>query len=114
MSQSTLEQILADEREQAAILRRNGHAHDAGLIERVCDAVGQAAEEYLRWLSEEDAMTRSDKSRDWLRSRFSAWEAEGHARRNGRKREYRMLIVPQRVHTSAEYEAGRQAGKSAA
>jgi len=110
----TLDQVLADEREQAAILRRNGHGHDAALIERICDKVAEATEEFRRWLSESDAMLRSGKSQAWLRARFPGWEAQGYARRAGRQREYLMVVVPQRVHTSASYEEGRRAGRSAA
>ena len=48
----TLEDVLADERENARILAYNGHPHDAELIRRVCDRVAKAAVEYLEWVSE--------------------------------------------------------------
>ena len=109
-----LEQVLADEREQANILRLNGHGQDAALKERLLDRVAAAAEEYLTWLSEDDARLRSGKSAAWLRARFPLWETSGHARYHGRKRQYLMIVVPQRVHPSAAREQGRRAGQKAA
>lgn len=109
MSES-LEQILADERGDAAILRRNGHGHDADLIERVCDRVSAAAEEYLRFLAEPDAKLRTNRSQDYLRSRYSEWEAQGHAYKKGTMRYYRMLVLPPRANLSAAREEGRRAG----
>lgn len=106
-----LEQVLADHRGDAAVLRRKGHARDADLIERICDDVGRAAEEYLRWISEEDAQLRSGWSRERLRAHFAEWERQGHARRDGKKRLYRMLIVPRRANTIAAREAGRRAAR---
>jgi len=109
----TLEDVLADELGQAAVLRHNKHTHDADLIERVVGRVRASAEDYILWLSEGAAQMRSGKSRTWLRSHFAEWCSQGHARMNGRHREYRQLIVPQRVHVSAEAEAGRLAGEAA-
>lgn len=106
----TLEQVLADERGQAAVLRHNGHAHDADLIERVCDRVSAAAEEYLRFLSEADARLRTNKSVDWLRSRFPEWMEQGHAKKIGAVRYYRMVVLPPRANLSAAREEGRRAG----
>lgn len=94
----TLEHVLADEREQAEVLRRNNHAHDAILIERVCDRVEEATADFLTWLSEPNAQLRSGRSAAWLRSQFPEWEASGHARTRNGKREYRRIIVPQRRH----------------
>jgi hypothetical protein len=105
-----LEQVLADERGQAQVLRHNGHKAEAEIIERVCDRVGSAAEEYLRFLWEDDAMLRSNRARDWFRSRFAEWEAEGNARKVGNRRYYRMLIVPRRANLSAAREEGKRIG----
>ena len=104
-----LEQVLADARGDAAVLRRAGHAADAELIERICHEVARAAEDYLRWLTEEDAALRSGRSLTWIRSRFSEWEREGHARREGRRRMYRQVVIPQRANPTAAREAGRAA-----
>lgn len=107
-----LEQVLADWRGDAQVLRRRGHEHDAVLIERICDEVAHAAEEYLRWVSEEDAMLRSARSRAWLRSQFPDWERLGHARRDGKRRRYRLLVVPARANLTAAAAAGREAART--
>jgi hypothetical protein len=106
----SLESVLADERGQAAVLRHNGHAHDAELIERVCSRVSTAAEEYLRFLSEPDARLRTNKSVDWLRTRFPEWMELGHAKKIGNVRYYRMVVLPPRANISAAREEGRRAG----
>lgn len=109
---STLEQVLADARGDAARLRFHGHKAQADSLEAVCEAVAGAAEEYLRWLSEENACLRSGRSRKWIRARFPEWEAQGHARLRGRHREYRMVIVPKDANRIAAREAGRRAGQA--
>lgn len=105
-----LEQVIGDWRASAQASRRLGVASTAELVEQIMQDVEAAAEEYLRWLSEEDAVLRSGKQRGWFRSRFPEWERAGNARRNGRKREYRMLIVPQGADTLSARIAGRLAG----
>jgi hypothetical protein len=107
---TTLEQVLADYREEAAVLFRSGHPVQARGIERMCDAVAEAAEDYLTWLGEPDARLQSGRSVEWLRAQFPRWLDQGLARHNGRKREYRALIIPRRANLSAAREAGRRAG----
>lgn len=105
----TLEQVLADRRGAAQVLRANGHPHDAELIERICDEVAGAAHEYVTRLSEAEAMLRSGRARPWLRARFPEWEAQGNAWRGPRgERTYRMLVVPRRANIERAYEAGRR------
>lgn len=106
----TLEEVLADERGQAAVLRHNGHGNHADSIERVCARVSSAAEEYLRFLSEPDARLRTNKSVEWLRSRFPEWMEQGHAKKIGNVRYYRMVVLPPRANLSAAREEGRRAG----
>ena len=108
----TLEQVLADARGDAQVLRRRGHGRDAELIEALCDQVAGAAEDYLRWISEEDAMLRSARSTEWLRGQFPEWERAGHARRVNGKRQYRQVIVPMRANVTAAAAAGRAAARS--
>ena len=105
----TLEQVLADWRGDAQVLRRRGHSHDAETIERICDDVATAAEDYLRFVAEDDAMLRSGRGQAWFRRQFPEWERMGHARRDGRRRLYRVCVVPQRANVIAAREAGRQA-----
>lgn len=106
----TLETVLADWRQSAQALRRTGHGPTAELLEGLAQEVAQAAEEYLRWLSEDEAMLRSGRRRGWLRTRFPEWERAGNARREGRKRVYRMLVIPQGADTLSARDAGRRAG----
>ena len=110
MKQEALEEVLADERGQAQVLRHNGHSHDADLLERVCDRVSSAAEEYLRFLPEPDARLRTNRSQEFLRARYPEWEAQGHAFKKGNVRYYRMLVLPPRANLSAAREEGRKAG----
>jgi hypothetical protein len=102
-----LETVLADWREKASVLRGVKHAHDAELIDAICDEVARAAEDYMRFLSETDAMLRSGKSAEWLRSRFPEWSSQGHAEKRKSVRYYRALVVPRRPDLEAAREQGR-------
>ncbi len=77
-----IEQMIADLREDANVLRRTGHTHDAATYDRILDNLVATTEleEVLTWLSEEDAMLRSGRGKAWLRSRFAEWERRGHAK----------------------------------
>ncbi len=109
----TLEQVLADEREDAAVLRRNRHTHEADIIERICARVSMAARDWMEFISERDAQLRSNKSVAWLRTRFPMWEREGLARHHPDKlheRQYRRVIIPRHVDVDAvRADAERQA-----
>lgn len=105
----TLEQVLADARGDAAVLRRHGQASVADALERLADAVAASAEDWLVFLSETDAHLRSGLSERWLRSRFSQWEREGHARVKGGEHQYRACVIPRRARIGAAAERGRQA-----
>ena len=104
-----LDTLLTDMRGEAALLRRAGHGGQATYLEALAEQWAQATEEYRRWLSEEDAMLRSGRSRVWLRGQFPEWSRAGHARLTGRRREYRAVGVPMRANPLAAREAGRQA-----
>ena len=105
-----LEQVLADLHEDLQALRRRGVALvPVEQLEHFADEIAQGAEDYLRWLSEDEALLRSGRSLGWLRKQFPEWEQAGHARREGRKRYFRMLVVPQRANALAAREAGRRA-----
>jgi hypothetical protein len=104
------EQVLADERESANVLRRCGHKHDAELIERLCDRFAASIHDYLNWLTEGEAKLRSGHSTEYLRARFPMWLEQGLARWDGKKRQYRAVCIPQRGNREAAREAGRRAG----
>lgn len=106
----TLEQVLADARGEAAVLRSHGHKAQADSVEKVCEAVTAAAYEYLNWLSEAEARLRSGHSTEFLRARFARWLEQGLARWDGKRRQYRAVVIPQRANREAAREAGRRAG----
>ena len=103
-----LEVVLADWREKASTLRSVRHQHDAELIDAIVDEVSRAAEDYLRYVSEPDAMLRSGKSADWLRARFADWCEQGHAEKRKGVRYYRALVVPRRPDLEAARDEGRR------
>ena len=113
MTTRLLEQVLADWRERASTARYLRDDRTAETVEKLCGEVQEAAHEYLTWMTERDAVLRSDRSITWLRSRFVEWEREGHARRDGRRRLYRMLIVPRRANVEDARRAGHEAGRAA-
>lgn len=104
----TIEEVLASWREDAAVLRRTGHDHDAELLDRVLTDVARATEAFRTWLSEADARLQSGRGRDYFRARRAEWAAAGHARRGPHGWEYRQCVVPQRVNLALAREAGRR------
>lgn len=112
MSGRDLATVIADWRGEAAVLRRRGENKTAVLLEQCAEEAAVAAESYLLWLSETDAILRTGRTRDWLRSRYEAWAAEGHARRTGRDRQYRAVMLPRRAAVIEAREAGRQAARA--
>jgi hypothetical protein len=96
----TLEDVLANEREDAAVLRARGLADRAADIERVCDRVSEALAHYLKWLSETEASLWSDHGAAWLRERFDGMASRGDAKRIGRHRLYRASALPQAANAS--------------
>lgn len=105
-----LEQVIADWRGDAAVLKSRGHTHDAKLLEDCADQAARSAEDYIRFLDEGSAQLRSGRSIEWLRTQFPKWESDGHARRVNGRRQYRKLIIPQRVNISAAREEGKRVG----
>lgn len=110
----TLEEVLADWRGDAAVLRRQGHEVQASLLERLASEASEAAHEFVSWLTEGEAQLRSGRSPAWLRRQFPEWERAGHAKREKRVKLYRMLIVPRRANLESAREAGRRAGQRVA
>lgn len=104
----TIEEVIATWREDAAVLRRTGHDHDAELLDRVLTDVARATEEFRTWLSEANARLQSGRGRDYFRARRAEWEAAGHARRGPKGWEYRQCVVPHRINLALAREAGRR------
>ena len=107
----TLEQVLADLRGEAAVLRKHGDARVADVMDALTDRVKTAAEDYITWLEEDDAMLRSAHQRRWFRNQFPTWAAEGNAKKEAGRYYYRMCVIPQRANLSAARAAGRDAGR---
>jgi hypothetical protein len=97
----TLEQVIADVRGQAAVLRHNGFTQMATGYERIAEQVAGAAVDYLTWHSEAEAQLRTGWSARRLRSYFTAWEAQGMAEKRGRLRYYRQVMLPRRANLEA-------------
>ena len=64
-------------------------------------AIAKAAEPFLTWYSESDAMLACGRSKEWLRTRFARWERQGVARKVGQHRQYLAIILPVREHQAA-------------
>jgi len=110
--QRALEVVLADFREEAAGLRRNGHGPQADSMLRVCDEVADAARDFLSWISEREAMLRSGRGLDYFRARRQAWADDGFAELRGRVWHYRRCVVERRKLpsiTRAEARRGQSA-----
>lgn len=103
----TLEQVIADARGEAAVLRSHGHTTQAKSIEALADRVADSMRAYLSMMSDSEAALRSGWSVHRLRGRFAEWEAAGFATLDARgKRRYRECIVPTRDEKSAARLAG--------
>ena len=110
----TLEQAFADWLENAQVLRRTGHEHDAELLETAIADFREAGEDFITWLTEHDAVLRSSETQSWLRRRWALWLDQGLAKTDGGTRYYLQAIVPQRKHISqARADARRTAHKAA-
>lgn len=111
-STGRLEDLLADFREEATILRANSQGAQAASIERVCDAVRACMASYLDWMSEQEARLWSGWSVSRLRAHFPGWDAQGLASWEGEgrkaRRRYRRQAVPRRADTVGAFEAGKR------
>jgi hypothetical protein len=108
------EDVLADLRGEAAVLRRAGHVNQADRDLALAEKLVASMPEYFAWLTEEQAATYTGHNGDWLRARFTAWEARGLAKLEGRHRSYRRCILEHRGNAEAAREAGRRAVRRSA
>ena len=108
-----LADLLGEAMNQAAILRLHGQPGQATTLETFRNQVSEALADWLDWLTEEEAMTRSGKGVTWLRSRFGEWASVGLGKWSGKgqraKRVYCRGVVPQRANVDAAYREGRAA-----
>lgn len=99
MSAAKLEQLIADKRGELPIIRKGGQGgiDIARALEEFLVEVDEATKDMRTFVSEKEAVIRSDKSVPWLRARFAQWERQGNARHNPtnpRERQYLLLILP--------------------
>ncbi|MGN6109519.1 MAG: hypothetical protein ACTHU0_30710 [Kofleriaceae bacterium] len=102
-----LAQVLADARGEAAVLRRRGHRTEADAIDELCEKVQAAAEDYLHFIPEAEALLRGAK-RAWLLRNRLGWQQDGHARRVAGKWEYRAILLPRATPASIARQAALQ------
>jgi hypothetical protein len=100
------EQVIADWRGHAQVLRARGHTRDADLLEQCAAEIDGSLGGFLKWMAEPDARLKSGRSKDYFRDHFAEWSVLGLAEMRGRTRYYRNVIVPQRAHASAAKAAG--------
>lgn len=105
-----LGQVLADARGEAAVLRANRATFSVERVEQICARVAEAAGDYMRWLSEPDAMIKSGLSARTLRRRFRELLESGLARYDAEgEREFRACAIPPRASIAEQRDRGRQA-----
>lgn len=108
----TLEQVIADARGEIPVLARRNASWSPKDIVEFLERVELAAEEWLTWLSEGDAAARCGYSETWLRGRFEMLRRDGHARLNGRARQYRACAIPRRANIVSAAAKGREAARA--
>jgi hypothetical protein len=107
MESRDLKDVLADARGEAALMRRRGVPQLAEALEEFAGAVERAAEDYLKFVTEQQAILSGAK-RAFLRRNFPEWEKNGHARRENGVRVYRAIMLPCVTPASIAREAGRR------
>lgn len=107
-----LEQVLADAREEAQVLRGNRAAFAVERVEQLLEDVAESAEEFITWLSEADAALRAGRSESWMRAQFPAMQRDGNARLQVKARQYRMCAVPRRANVNAVAARAREAARA--
>lgn len=114
-----IEEVLANQAEEAQILRRRGHVLQAETMESVLEAIRRSEPmgALLDWLNEEKARLWSGWGPDRLRAAFPQLQAQGLARLDGEgrraRRLYRRIGLPHRARAAAAFEAGRRGRRMA-
>lgn len=117
LADETLEQVLTEGRGELPLLRKRGQTVVADALEEYIERIANAAREFLTFISERDAMLRSDHTVAWLRARYPEWERLGHARRNPKnpsERQYRRMIIPLAAQTEAARANARDTARAEA
>ncbi len=102
--------ILADMASDADALERTGNLKQADYLRAAVARIRTAAEDYMTWLSEPDAILKSALSERTLRRRFRDMLDCGTARYGSkRQREYLSMCVPNRPDVQQQRARGRAA-----
>jgi hypothetical protein len=113
-----LAQVLTDARGDLAVLRKHGATVPVDRVAELIEGVAEAAYPFVTFISETEAIVRSDHRAPWFRQRFEDWKRQGYARynpRHAKEREYLLAVVPLRHDVEAVREdARRQAKEDAA
>ena len=107
-----LEQVLANWRGDAAVLRARKHDRDAELIETLCAEVALAAEEWLTFIDEGRAAIHSGRTEATIRAKYETLARRGHARTVNGRRQYRQCMIEQRAQIDQAAERGREAARA--
>lgn len=109
-----LAQVLADARGDLAVLRKHGASVPVETVAGMIDGVADAAYPFVTFISETDAIVRSDHRAPWFRQRFPDWAQQGYARYNPRRpreRQYLLAIVPLRHDVEAVKDDARRTAR---
>lgn len=101
---SSLLQVIADAQGDLAVLRKHGASVPIERVVGLIEGVAEAAYPFVTFISETEAVVRSDHRAPWFRQRFGDWERQGYARLNPRRpkeRQYLLAIVPLRHDVEA-------------
>ena len=115
-SKVSVEEVMADAREEAMTLARYGHKDGAAGIEAILDKLSEPLREYLTWHDERGAALLSGKPKSYFHTRFREWERRGLARCLKRgHREYREVVIPKMMDLDdVQADAERAAHQDAA
>lgn len=104
----TLEQVLIDAREEVNRIGIGSEVAKLEYVHSLLDRVRDAAEDFVTWLVESDAILKSGLSERTLRRRFREMLDCGTARygRTG-AREYLAKCIPARANVAAAHSRGR-------
>lgn len=108
---AALEQVLADLDGEASVLRYHGQVEQAKSLERAIARVREACPDYLTWVTVDEAVARSGRSRQWIRGLAAALEPLGHVKRDGRAVRLRAIVVPLAPLRAIERRRGRRASQ---
>ena len=106
---ASLEEVLAATRVKAGIARELRDERIASVMEDIADVIAEATRDYRIFLTEDEAIIWSGRSRSWLRRRYRELAADGHAKlsETGEKTFRRIALARRRGYSGVEEAAQR-------